>query len=105
MRRGGIVGQALGQRDADRHFDVAGQAAQDFAHQLAFALVQTGALDAIERGDGEIDFLAAVVPCGLIASWASLPMSLMSCAVKPTACPIASAPKRPVLERTVCVTK
>jgi len=59
VRRGGVFGQSLGQRDADRHFDVAGEAAQNVAHQFALAAVQPGSLDAIERGDGEIDFLAA----------------------------------------------
>ena len=39
VRRGGVFGQTLGQRDADGHFHVAGEAAQDFAHQLALAAV------------------------------------------------------------------
>ena len=38
VRGVGIVGQALGQGDADRHLDVARQAAQDLAHQRALAL-------------------------------------------------------------------
>jgi hypothetical protein len=59
VRCGGIFGQALGQGDADRHFHIAGEAAQDVAHQFALAAVQPGALDAVERRDGEVDFLAA----------------------------------------------
>jgi hypothetical protein len=59
MRGSGVLGQALGQRDADRHFHVAGEAAQDLAHQFALALVQAGALDAVERRDGEVNLLAA----------------------------------------------
>jgi hypothetical protein len=58
-------GQALGEGDADRHFHIQGQAAQNFAHQFALALIQTGALDAIERSDGEIDFLAAGAGFGI----------------------------------------
>ncbi len=59
MRCGGVFGQALGQGDADRHFHIAGQALENFAHQFAFAVVQSGALDAVEGGDGEVDLLAA----------------------------------------------
>ena len=59
MRHGDVIGQALGQRDADRHLDIAGEAAENFAHQVAFAAIETSALDAVKRGDGEVDFLAA----------------------------------------------
>ena len=62
VRRGDILGQALGDGDADRHFDVPGQAAQNLPHQGAFALIEAGALDAVKRGDGEVDFLAARAP-------------------------------------------
>ena len=35
------------------------------AHQIAFAIVQASALNAVERGDGEIDFLAAGAILGI----------------------------------------
>ena len=57
MGRGDIIGQALGDGDANRHFDVAGEAPQNVAHQLAFALVKPRALEAIEGGDREDRFL------------------------------------------------
>ena len=37
-RRCLVVGQPFGQRNPDRHFDIAGKALQNFAHQGAFAL-------------------------------------------------------------------
>ena len=44
----------------DRHFDIARQAAQDFAHSWSRSrAVQAGALDAMVRGHSEVDFLAA----------------------------------------------
>ncbi len=58
MRRGHIVGQLFGQRNADRHFNVMGELAQDFAHKLALARRKMRTLHAIERSNREIDFLA-----------------------------------------------
>ncbi|MBI3675022.1 MAG: hypothetical protein HY243_00190 [Proteobacteria bacterium] len=58
-RRLGVVGQLFGERDADRHFDVAGEPLQDFPHQTALAIGEQRALRAIEGGDGHIDIVAA----------------------------------------------
>ena len=65
MRRAGIIGQPLGQRGPDRHFHIAGKPAQDFAHQVAFAIVETRTLNAIERGNSQIDFFPAGTALGV----------------------------------------
>src|SRR6185437_8704159 len=87
MRRRRVVGQPLRQRDTDRHLHVTGEPAQDFLHQRAFALVQVTALHAISEVTAR-KISSRVVPCGLAASWASLPMSLMSRAVNATSCSV-----------------
>jgi deoxyribose-phosphate aldolase len=59
-RRVFVVGELLREVDADGHFDVAREAQQDFAHQHALTLRQRMALAAVERGNREIDIVAAV---------------------------------------------
>ena len=58
VRRGGIVGQPSGQRDADGHFHIFGEPEQNIVHQRAFALVQMDVLNAVERGDGKVNLFS-----------------------------------------------